>query len=418
MPLCNRDLQAIPHTLTSRFLTHLLSLHEQHHSNYCGKKVSMILKAMLLLPYSLVTLTAYTTADPGNWTSYDVASLEPGRVRPEWVEDFEAKFGKDSLGNRWTTIKLPPWSPMLTDPVYQNTRSNTGYDDGPMTDYTPYVGVTDTDREHLIATMGKKYPGIHTVKPPLNHLPPWHPVNVYLDVADPDDPYEQLYGPKPPFGQGPGPQDPGYDLEALDPIDVAWDKHPLTAITTGEGVASTPDPDQKPHRRDQHEVEKTTSTKTTTSSIDWTTPIPTDLDPLEYESYWESQWTATKRMQVSKEREAERAEKSSRKSAVEKAKSIEECHESASRAAAKAEDSVSKAVEAIEKADAAREEADRVAAEMNKVLEGLVYVTTTANDATSVSLTTYTDVAILTMMSQEVLETAMPSSMTDSVNVP
>jgi hypothetical protein len=399
---------------------------DQHSSSHRDKLTSIMSKQTVLIVYLLFLLPAIATR--GNWTSYSPDTPPSGRVRPEWVEDYEAKFGKDALGNRWKTMKLPPWSPMLTDPVYQNTRSNTGYDDRPMTDYTPYVGETQTNKEQLVSDLKKKFPGIHTVKTPQNHIPPWDMANRYLDVAERDDPFEQLYGPRP-YDRGPGPLDPGYDLETLYSLDIAWDKHPLsrttqtsieitittiitiTAAADDGGEASdtatptTPttntiisvdggkergmaDADEEHReqyrRRDWYQVQQTpTATITTTGSIDWTTPIPSGLGPKAYEDYWESKWTATKRMQVSKERQ----EKAARKSAVSKSKAIEVALQSAAKAEHEWQEAADEAMEAKEEKMEADEEARKaydhyisVGKDVNKEIDSLLLpvMTTTA----------------------------------------
>lgn len=144
------------------------------------------------------------------------------RVRPEWVEDYEAKFGDGVLKDRWKTMTLPPWSPMLTAAVYHNTRVNPGFDDGPMTDYTPWQSTytTEQDLEHLLATLKNKLPAVVTMSPPLELFEtPFNPPVFYIYDPDPHDPYEQLWGKK----NFPGriqPHEPGYDLSMNDPLGI------------------------------------------------------------------------------------------------------------------------------------------------------------------------------------------------------
>lgn len=150
----------------------------------------------------------------------------PGRVRPEWVEDYEAKFGRGVLGNRWKTITPFPWSPILTDPVYHDTKVNPDYHNGPMTDYTaPQPFTSFTNQGELIASLKKNLPSIIT-KPYRVHVrPPWDPIFAFKDIADENDPYEVLWGPRAPEGS-PQPHESHFDLEALETFDVMWETLP------------------------------------------------------------------------------------------------------------------------------------------------------------------------------------------------
>lgn len=91
--------------------------------------------------------TVSKTQGPTTATSTTTEPPEPtiARVRPEWVEDYEARFGRGALRDRWKTMTLPPWAPLLTDPRYHNTKINSDFYDGPMTDYTPWEQTHESD---------------------------------------------------------------------------------------------------------------------------------------------------------------------------------------------------------------------------------------------------------------------------------
>lgn len=97
--------------------------------------------------------TVSKTQGPTTATRTTTEPPEPtiARVRPEWVEDYEARFGRGALRDRWKTMTLPPWAPLLTDPRYHNTRINSDFYDGPMTDYTPWelTHTPITDKEEF-----------------------------------------------------------------------------------------------------------------------------------------------------------------------------------------------------------------------------------------------------------------------------
>lgn len=161
--------------------------------------------------------TVSKTQSPSTTTSTNTEPPEPTipRVRPEWVEDWEARFGRGGLRDRWKTMTLPPWAPLLTDPRYHNTRINSDFYDGPMTDYTPWelTHTPITDKEELLKTIATKKYGV--LKPPIIELE-FRPGNIYIPWPDWYDPYQQLYGEK----NFPGriqPHEPDYHPDMFDP---------------------------------------------------------------------------------------------------------------------------------------------------------------------------------------------------------
>jgi hypothetical protein len=164
---------------------------------------------------TLLTVSKTQNSSTATSTTTETPAPTIARVRPEWVEDYEARFGRGALRDRWKTMTLPPWAPLLTDPRYHNTRINSDFYDGPMTDYTPWeqTHTPITDKEEFLKTIVTKKYGV--LKPPIIELE-FRPGNIYIPWPDWYDPYQQLYGEK----NFPGriqPHESDYHTDMFDP---------------------------------------------------------------------------------------------------------------------------------------------------------------------------------------------------------